>query len=429
MAITVASSFGSATASSGSVSPGSITPTQNSLIVVFAFEVTAGAHGTVSDNGVDGAGYTLLASVQCAGGWLTAWMRNELWGNVSAAGTIAYTGGGTGTAAAITIQQLVGANAPGGVCLLQHATNFGGTGAAPSAVFGSTPKASSAVFVCAAQRNSTAPTPPTAIPGGGLSESSTNISMVQNEALSNYGSATVTWGGLALAAWAAISLEIMNMGEGTDQGRPAQTLGSKSVGGWSYTFTAGSRRRIGEKLLIHVLQNNAIEIDVRLIDSSTGNAFLGLASQVVSQIRNPGGNFATFTPTSVTSRGNGHFSVVIPASATGVQGFNRLRFSTTPALGQPMAQPAEDYALDVSPVAGGQIKPNSMIDNYGYGSSGGSSGKATSWRLRVFASEAAFNAATAGNPDNTDGEIERYIGSATYNTNGTLASYGHVKVL
>ena len=69
---------------------------------------------------------------------------------------------------------------------------------------------------------------------------------------------------------------------------------------------------------------------------------------------------------------------------------------------------------------GGQLKPNSMIDNYVYDSSN----NPTSWRVRVFANKAAAQAAVAGHLDNADSEVERYKFTAVYSGSPeTLASY------
>lgn len=86
-------------------------------------------------------------------------------------------------------------------------------------------------------------------------------------------------------------------------------------------------------------------------------------------------------------------------------------------------------SYDTGQEPGGQIKPNSLVDNNVYGISGGSNGKVVSWRLRVFETKADRIAATPGAPNNTDGEIERYLGSATYNSDGTLATYANDKDL
>lgn len=67
---------------------------------------------------------------------------------------------------------------------------------------------------------------------------------------------------------------------------------------------------------------------------------------------------------------------------------------------------------------GGTLKTNTLIDNYVY-----SSGKPTSWRTRTFATKSACDAAVAGHSDNTDGEIEREKYTATYNMDGTLATF------
>jgi hypothetical protein len=493
MGITAASGFGVASASSGSCSvntnPNPIT--QNTLIIAFAFEETTGAAGVVSDNGVDGAAYTLIATENVGGGILTAWIRNAVWGNVSTIATFTYTGGGSGTKSALFIEELQGVFAAGSAAVRQIASNAGSSGATPSCTFGVTPLTPDAVWTGGAQSNAAQLSTPSGY-SGGTARTATGISLLEAYKLSSVG-ITTTWGAAAIASWWTMAIELIPMGQGSDMGRPSLYTGVKQSGAWSYTFNAGTRRKSGQKMLYSTLQNAAVEIDVVLIDTVTGQGFLGLASQVVSQIRNPGGNFATFSPTSVTSRGNGHFSVVIPGSATSALGINALRFTTSSAQAQPMAQANDDYSLDVVaynkqdgvrlglsalpnaaagantglPVVGsqvpnanagangglpvqggaipnaganavgglpivtavsqgtggGQIKPNSMLDNYVYGVSSGSTGKAVSWRVRVFASKAACDAATAGNPNNTDNEVERYLGSSTYNTDGTLASY------
>ena len=73
---------------------------------------------------------------------------------------------------------------------------------------------------------------------------------------------------------------------------------------------------------------------------------------------------------------------------------------------------------------GGVLKPNSMEDNCVY-----SAGKLTSSRLRVFASSGALASAVAGHANGTDGEVERYVSAATYNGDGTLASFSWTKQL
>lgn len=77
----------------------------------------------------------------------------------------------------------------------------------------------------------------------------------------------------------------------------------------------------------------------------------------------------------------------------------------------------KSYASGQAP--GGQLKPNSLVDNYTYD---GSKNPLT-WRVRLFASKAATDAAVAAHADNADGEVERYKVTATYNVDGTLATY------
>ena len=89
-----------------------------------------------------------------------------------------------------------------------------------------------------------------------------------------------------------------------------------------------------------------------------------------------------------------------------------IRISINPANGQP----------------GAGARPNSVLDNYVYATYSGIK-RATSWRERVFATQALADAATLGHTDGTDGEIERFTGTATYNTDGTLASLKVDKVL
>ncbi len=74
---------------------------------------------------------------------------------------------------------------------------------------------------------------------------------------------------------------------------------------------------------------------------------------------------------------------------------------------------------------GGQLKPNSFIDDYAYNANK----KPTSWRVRIFATKAATDAAVAAHADNADGEVERYTMTATYNGDGTLATYKVDKAL
>lgn len=67
---------------------------------------------------------------------------------------------------------------------------------------------------------------------------------------------------------------------------------------------------------------------------------------------------------------------------------------------------------------GGQLKPNSFIDNYTYNGDG----NPLTWRIRIFASKAATDAAVAGHSDGTDSEVERYKMTATY-TSTALTTY------
>lgn len=69
---------------------------------------------------------------------------------------------------------------------------------------------------------------------------------------------------------------------------------------------------------------------------------------------------------------------------------------------------------------GGQLKPNSFIDNYIYDVNK----SPTSWRVRIFATKTACDAAVAGHADDADNEVERYNFTATYNpVDKTLTTY------
>lgn len=457
MGITLASGFGVASSTSGSCSvntnPNPIT--QNTLIVAFAFEETTGAAGIVSDNGVDGAAYTLVATQLVSGGIVTAWIRNQQWGNVSTIATFTYTGGGSGTKSALFVDELLGVSAPGDAAVRQVAGATGASGVAPACTFGSAPLSPDAVWTGGAQTNASQLTTPSGY-SGGTARTSTGISLLEAYKLNNV-TTTITWGALAIATWGVIAIELIPMGKGSDMGRPSFYSGLKGVGAWSYNYPAGSRKKGGQKMLVPVLQGASIEIDVFLIDTITGMGFLGSASQIVSQIRPTGGSFGTFTPTSVTAKGNGRFAIIVPAANTATLGLAGLRFTTTALQGNPMAQPCDDYTLDVvafnkqdavrlgltslpnaaaaavgglstitavGQAPGGVLKPNSMEDNLVYSSS-----KLTSSRLRIFASAAALGAAVAGHADNADGEVERYVSAVTYNVDNTVASFSWTKQL
>ncbi len=436
------------------------------LVVVQTGSVTT--DGVVSDSEDPlSQGWTAITHASNAGGRMTLWSCNHGAGDGSQ--TITFTPDVNCTHAGFRVYLLIWAigSGPGGQrganAVVQSIEANGSSGVAPSAgTFGAAPKTTNAVMTAVCELTSTSPTftPPTGYnnPAFGFVDS-VAIAMAASWKNSGETNATIaSWGFTAGFTWLCINAELYNA-EQDGIVAPAESLHFQQLDRevWVYTTPAGSRRKVGENMLIQALQGAAIEVDIYLVDSCTGGAFLGAASQVVSQIKNPGAAFSTFSPTSVTSRGNGHFAVVIPAGTVSTLGINRLRFTTTPTAAEPMAQACDGYALDViaynrqdgvrlgltslpnaaaaavggmatisavGQAPGGVLKPNSMEDNLVY-----SSGKLSSSRLRVFANAAGLAAAVPGHANNADGEVERYVSAATYNVDGTLATFSWTKQL
>ncbi len=172
---------------------------------------------------------------------------------------------------------------------------------------------------------------------------------------------------------------------------------------------------------INVNQNTAVNVQVFLRDLASGQGVPGLASQIATAISKNGGAFATITPT-ITDLLYGWYNVAFTSAHTNTPGPCALRFTA------PGVQENDEIILNVVAQDGGQVKPNSFIDNYVYATVNGNP-KPTSWRVRVFASKTACDAAVSGHADNADGETERYKVTATYNSDGTVASYKYDKDL
>lgn len=214
--------------------------------------------------------------------------------------------------------------------------------------------------------------------------------------------------------------------------------------------------------------STAYNIMVFLTASSDHVSGLASATLTITASKN-GGAFGSISPT-VTDRGNGWYELALTSSHTDTLGDLALHVTATSAdptdclmqvvsfdtqdatrlglsalpnaaaeasgglitRGTGTGQIAPDgsgnisvggYASTKNP--GGQIKPNSMNDNYVYNASG----LMTSCRIRVFASAGALASAVAGHANNTDSEIERFNVTATYNVDGTLASYQYSRAL
>ncbi len=76
----------------------------------------------------------------------------------------------------------------------------------------------------------------------------------------------------------------------------------------------------------------------------------------------------------------------------------------------------------------GLLHRNAMVDMYLYDDVNNPA-EPSSFRVRVFADAAALAGATPDGPDDDDDEIYRYLGTSTFNVDGTLATYQLVEDL
>lgn len=167
------------------------------------------------------------------------------------------------------------------------------------------------------------------------------------------------------------------------------------------------------------------EIEFSLTDASgpvTGKSW----STGELKLRLPGGTFSNATVANIVEYGLGKYALQLTAAetatagkaavspnVTGVYENNQAFTETISLIGQ---------KLDI---IAGLLHLNSRLDNITYNGSG----LMTAARLRVFASAAAANSATAGAADNADSEVYRFLIAGVDDGSGALGNYKLTKVL
>lgn len=206
--------------------------------------------------------------------------------------------------------------------------------------------------------------------------------------------------------------------------------------------------------MLEATQSVAKHVSVKLIDVVTGLGAVLTSGQISALVINlkKGGvlSYSTITPTVTPIGTSGVYDLALTASHLDTLGVAQINITETGVIA-----PNDDLSIDViafnksdgvrggltalpnaaaaasgglptfgtgagqvnSP--GGQLKPNSLVDTYVYDTNK----NPTSWRIRVFASKAATDAADPMHADGADGEVERYKIAATYNVDKTLATY------
>lgn len=404
------------------------TTTSSENFIAFALENGGtGAGGTMTDNALDNRnGWTKLGVENNGSLTTSVFVRNDTWSTGTSANpdTITYTGSTGATAVAFFVFPITGGVTNMADVVRQIAVGLGVAGVAPTTTFANPTKQGAAVITAVGDNNGGAGvngSPPAGYTSTFESVAGARITAAFNNTVAA-GVTTVTWGTVATAGYAAIAVELNAASLGVDMGHPAVGFGLPPRGFWKYNFVAGTRDpqlRSPPMFSVDAQQNVPIEVRVFLRDKISLLGWTGPASQIVVSTQPTGSAFATVTPTSVTSRGNGWFSILLTAAQLATLGLMPVRAIAPDAAGSPGSLPSDEVVLNVVAIDGGQIKANSLNDNYTYNANG----LPITWRLRVFASKTACDAATPGNPNGTDGEVERYLGSATYNVDGTLATY------
>lgn len=401
-------------------------------IVAFAYEFGGtGAGGTMTDNRtVNNQGWTKVAVVNNGNVTLSAFVQIGQFGNT--AGTITYTATAGATQCAFLCTMLQGGVGDSHL-IRQVATNSGGIGVLPSTTFANPSVATSAILTSLGDNDSGIGS---TIPSGYTSGSSQTTTNTRIEAafLLNAASGTtaVTWTGAETTPWAVISLEVNGVAIGTFESPTSWQAAQPTHAAWNYNLVSGARPnaqfRSPPMFSVDVQQNVPVEVRVYLRDKITLLGWTGSASQIVVQTQPSGASFGTITPSSVVVRGNGWVSLFLTGAQVGAPGLMPIHVIANDTQGLTGSLPSDDVVLNVVAIDGGQIKANTIIDLYTYGT-GAFNKLPLTWRVRVFASETAANAATPGHANGADGEVERYLGAATYNVDSTLASYSFVKDL
>lgn len=142
----------------------------------------------------------------------------------------------------------------------------------------------------------------------------------------------------------------------------------------------------------------------------TGASFSGPPATGEVQVSKAGGAYVDVTGT-VVEIGSGSYYYQATTGDVDTLGLLILKVNKSGST-------IYKFGDEVIVAPGGQLKPNSFIDNYTYNGDG----NPLTWRIRIFANKTAVDAAVAGHSDNTDSEIERYKMTATY-TLTALATY------
>lgn len=144
------------------------------------------------------------------------------------------------------------------------------------------------------------------------------------------------------------------------------------------------------------------------------------------KLRLPGGTYANATVANIVEYGLGKYAVQLTSSETANPGVAAIEVNVAGAheTGQAWTETISVLGQKIDIIAG-LLHQNSRLDNITYNGAG----LMTAARLRVFASAAACNAATAGAADNADSETYRFLIAGVDDGSGKLGNYKLTRVL
>lgn len=456
---------GNATGASVSVT---LTPAVGDLLLVLAVETGTSLPLASAPTDSRSGTYSSFATGTFTGGRVYGFVRDSLIFDTASTIVTFNPSSINATGVELIVVALAGAGKAGSSIVRQSASNNGAGGTPPSVTLPGAALTTNALIALVGNV-----TNPAGVTVPSLWTSQQNVGQAvplgADVASINSGSTltTVTWASNSASAWGSLVVELDASQRGASDGvtatraliaaNPRARVPGLSLAN-SFAGFASRFVSLEESMFCpEVLQSTAITVPIVMRSSNTGIGVGGLAAALLTELKKAGGSYATITPTSIVDKGGGSYDVTLTGVHLNTLGIAQLRFTCTTTAGHDPIQIKDNVFLNVIAVnkqdavrmgmaslpgvaagavgglstitaigqgPGGTLKPNTVIDNYTYDANE----NPTAWRVRVFASAAASDAAYAavnvatgqGNADTADGEIEREKYHAEYRANTKL---------